>query len=171
VYKKSREARVLVSLVAYASCKMLKLAVLGLLLALSGANAFWSLCADHPNAIGPDSVSSPFCDAVRCTATRGEVLTADIFITPIKAHARMDVRVTGFLLGIGIPLPLDPPYDNACNHMYRNNVFVGCPTLPHVQHVWRINMRMSPNYPALNNARVRCEWSLNWFFKLIFIDL
>ncbi|KAG5673378.1 hypothetical protein PVAND_003434 [Polypedilum vanderplanki] len=140
---------------------MFKFVIFGILLVLSSANAFWTRCADHPNAVAPDHITSPACTPERCTATRGEVLTADVLLTPIRAHNRLDVRVTAFVLGVGVPLPLEPPYDNACNHMYRNNVFVGCPTVPNVQHLWRINMLLSPNYPALNNARVRFEISEN----------
>jgi hypothetical protein len=74
---------------------------------------FWSPCSNLPNAVVPRLITSPSCPptADRCTATRGQPLEARVFFTPVSAHARLDVRVTAFILGVGVNLP--PDNDNA----------------------------------------------------------
>jgi ML domain len=137
---------------------MFKFVALTVLLALSGANAFFSRCADHPNAVFPRDIQSPSCTADRCTVARGETLRADAFFTPVRAHNRLDVVVTAYVLGVGVNLPVPPPSDNACNSMFRGGVLVGCPTVPGVEHMWRIDYVIPSTIPAFPNARVRCKY-------------
>lgn len=137
---------------------MFKFVVLTVLLALSGADAFWRCCANQPGAVCPTNIVSPACSGARCVVTRGEQLVADATFTPVRAHNRLDVEVTATALGITVPLPVPPPSDNACNDMYRGGVFVGCPTVPNVEHVWRINYQVPTTIPAFNTAVVRCEY-------------
>jgi hypothetical protein len=91
---------------------MYKAIVLVLILALSSANAFWSACTDRPGAIAPERIESPFCTGNLCTVVRGETLTADAWISSPNSHAILTVRVTAYILGIGVNLPQDPPHDN-----------------------------------------------------------
>lgn len=79
---------------------MFKLVAFVLLFA--GTNAFWQECTDRPGALPPNSIESPACSGDRCTATRGEVLEANVFMTPDRIHAVLDVRVTAYIFGIGI---------------------------------------------------------------------
>ncbi|KAG5673377.1 hypothetical protein PVAND_003433 [Polypedilum vanderplanki] len=136
---------------------MFKLIALTVLLALSGANAFWTRCADLPNAVAPREITSPSCSGTSCTVTRGQTLTANAFATFTQVHHRLDVRVRVFVLGVGIEIPMDPPNDNACNSLLLNGVQHGCPTTPGVEKVWVINMPVSQLTPAVSNARVRFE--------------
>lgn len=79
----------------------------------------------------PDLIESPHCDHERCFAVRGEYVIADILATPHGAHVELLTTVTAFVLGIGkisfknhslgiiititlgVPIPIDPPHDNA----------------------------------------------------------
>lgn len=76
---------------------------LAIALLITGSNAFWTGC-NIPGVISPDRVESPFCSATSCTVQRGQTLLADAWITPVRAHARLDVTVTAFVAGIGIPV-------------------------------------------------------------------
>ncbi|XP_070508416.1 uncharacterized protein [Chironomus tepperi] len=134
---------------------MFKFVALTVLLAISGANAFFACCSDQPNAVCPRTVTSPSCSGTRCTVSRGEILQADAFFTPVRAHARLDVETTAYVLGVGVNLPVPEPDNNACNSMFRNGVNVGCPTVPNVEHLWRLNYQIPTTIPAFNNARVR----------------
>jgi hypothetical protein len=98
-------------LISRFSLKMIKFVGLIFLLALSSANAFWSVCLDRPG-VSPTRVESPFCSGTLCTVGRGQTLTADAWVTFVGAHSRLDVRLTAYILGIGVTLPSDPPNDN-----------------------------------------------------------
>lgn len=52
---------------------------------------------------------SEACDEAtgRCRITRGELLNADVYITPTRAHSRLDVRVTAYIFGIGVNVRID----------------------------------------------------------------
>ncbi|CAG9809073.1 unnamed protein product [Chironomus riparius] len=127
------------------------------LLALSSTNAFWTACTDRAGAIAPNRVESASCSGSLCTVVRGETLVADAFATFTSAHSVLTVRVTAYILGIGVNLPQDPPYDNACNSIFINGVMTGCPTTPNVESLWRIQMLVPTTYPAFQNTRVRYE--------------
>lgn len=108
---------------------MFKVIFLTFLLAYSAEANFWSQCSDLPNALAPDLIISTACPegATRCTATRGEPLNADVYLTPIHAHAQLEVVVTAFIFGIGINLP--PDDDNAFEfflilHNLNENLFL-----------------------------------------------
>ena len=66
-------------------------------------NAFWSNC-NIPGVIGPDRVESPFCNVTNCFVERGQTLTGDAWWTPIRVHQRLDLSVTAFIAGIGVPV-------------------------------------------------------------------
>lgn len=66
-------------------------------------NAFWSNC-NIPGVIGPDRVESPFCNVTNCFVERGQTLTGDAWWTPIRAHHQLDLSVTAFVAGIGVPV-------------------------------------------------------------------
>lgn len=68
-----------------------------------GTNAFWRSC-NIPGVITPDRVESPFCSGDRCIVTRGDTLVADAWVTPIRAHQRLDVTATAFAGPIGLPV-------------------------------------------------------------------
>ena len=138
---------------------MYKIIVLAVLV-FSSADAFWSACPDHPNALIPSRIESPYCSGSLCTLVRGELFTADVFATHTNVHNRLDVRVTAFVLGVPVNLPQDPPYDDACNFIYRGGVLVGCPTVPGEEHLWRINLIISEAYPPFQNSRVRCKYQV-----------
>lgn len=126
------------------------------ILTITSANAFWFPCADRPGAVSPNRVESPFCSGDLCMITRGESLLADVFTYFHGAHQRLDVRVTAFILGVGVNLPLTPPFDDACNFMFRGGVFVGCPTIPgNVEHLWRIEFPIPATFPAFTNTRIQ----------------
>lgn len=83
---------------------MLKLITFLLLVATARAQ-FWRACTGPlANAVTPDDVQSPACSGTSCTIGRGEILRANAFFTPIRAHARLDVAVTAFVLGVGVPV-------------------------------------------------------------------
>lgn len=138
---------------------MYKIIVLAVL-AFSSADAFWSACPDHPNALIPSRIVSAQCSATLCTLVRGEPFLADVYATHTAVHHRLDVRVTAFVLGVPVNLPLDPPDDDACNFTYRNGVFVGCPTVPGEEHLWKIDFTIPTNYPGFSNSRVRCKYQV-----------
>ena len=146
---------------------MYKIIVLAVL-AFASADAFWSACTDQPNALAPTRVESASCSGSLCTVIRGEPLIADVFATYTTVHNRLDVRVTAFVLGVPINLPQEPPYDDACNFMYRGGVLVGCPTVPGQEHVWRINLLISENYPPFQNSRVRCKFIILFLYLKVF---
>jgi hypothetical protein len=88
---------------------MLKFILLSVFVA--SASAFWTGC-NLPGVVTPDLITSPFCGATSCTIARGQTLTAQAFFTPVRAHQRLDVTVTAFVLGIGVNLPIDEPHNN-----------------------------------------------------------
>jgi hypothetical protein len=90
---------------------MFKFIGLILILALSSTDAFWSICADRPG-VRPTRIESPLCTPTICTVGRGEIITADAWATFVSAHSRLDVRVTAYVLGVGINIPSDPPNDD-----------------------------------------------------------
>lgn len=61
-------------------------------------------------------MESPHCTADRCSAVRGEYLSARVYITSDQAHNELMVRPFVFIGpgggGIGIELPTTPPHDN-----------------------------------------------------------
>jgi hypothetical protein len=151
---------------------MYKLAVLAVLLALSGANAFWTACGGTATT---HAVTSPACTATRCTATRGQPLQSNTTISFAGAHAALTVEVTAFVLGIGVPLPIDPPDNNACNSLFQGAVRSSCPTVAGVHYHWILDLTVPANLPAFTNSRVQCElrdnfwwfkWAFNYFCKL-----
>lgn len=79
---------------------MLKFVVLVLLVASANAS-FWRSC-NIAGVITPDRIESPFCGGDRCVVNRGDTLLADAWITPVRAHARLDLTVTAFVGPIGI---------------------------------------------------------------------
>lgn len=136
---------------------MYKLLILTLI-SLASVNAFWSPCTDRPGAIAPNRVESAACSGNLCTITRGETLIADVFGVFTAAHHRLDVRVTAYIFGIGVNLPQAPPDDDACNSLFRDGQLVGCPTIPGVEYMWRIDFLIPTTYPAFANTRVRCNY-------------
>lgn len=53
---------------------------------------------------------------------------------------------------------------SACNSLYsvaNPNLFIGCPTVPNLQVIWRINFEVPAGFPSFNNARVRCKKTPN----------
>ncbi|KAG5677664.1 hypothetical protein PVAND_007401 [Polypedilum vanderplanki] len=128
---------------------MFKVAIVVLSLIYSINANFWTPCSDHPNAVAPRQIISAACPpgGTHCTATRGQVLEADAYVTPVTAHNYLRVTVTAYVLGIGIDLP--PVDDDACNGMFLpDGSFHGCPTAPGIEHVWKINVDVNPNFPA-----------------------
>ena len=83
---------------------MLKFIALAVIVALSGAEAFWSACPGF-NGVTPRQITSASCSGNLCTVTRGEPLVADAFLTFNQAHQALNVRVTAYILGIGVNLP------------------------------------------------------------------
>jgi hypothetical protein len=128
------------------------------LLAFASANAFWSACTDRAGAIAPNRVESAACSGSLCTIARGEELVADGFFTFAAAHNELTVRVTAYILGVGVNLPQSPPHDSACNSIYVGGSMTGCPTTPNVESIWRIIMMIPTTYPAFTNTRVRCKF-------------
>ncbi|CAG9809070.1 unnamed protein product [Chironomus riparius] len=133
---------------------MFKLIALTVFLAISGTQAFWTAC---PGVLAPTSITSDVCSGSSCNVQLGQQFSAEATITFTQAHARLDTRITVFVLGVGINIPQDPPLDNICNSLFRDGVLTGCPTTPGVATVWRINLTVTSNTPTVNNARVRFE--------------
>jgi len=133
---------------------MFKLVALTVLLAISGSHAFWTAC---PGVMAPTSITSDVCSGSSCTVRIGQDFSAEATITFTQAHARLDTRITVFVLGVGVNIPQDPPHDNLCNSLFTGGVLTGCPTTPGVATVWRINLTVTSTTPTVNNARVRCE--------------
>ena len=127
------------------------------LLAVSSASAFWSECHNYPDVLVPTNITSPACSGSLCTVVRGELLTSDVFLEFTSAHSSLDVRISVYIHGVLVYIPLDPPYDNACNFMYRGGNFVGCPTVAGQEHVWKIAMEIPLDYPEFYNEYVRCK--------------
>ncbi|XP_070508082.1 uncharacterized protein [Chironomus tepperi] len=127
------------------------------LLAVSSASAFWSACLDRPGVLAPTSITSPACSGNLCTVVRGETLNSDVYFVFPAAYSRLDVRISVILYGVEVYIPLEDPYDNACNFMYRGGAFVGCPTVAGQEHLWRIGMQIPLDYPAFANEVVRYE--------------
>ncbi|CAG9803563.1 unnamed protein product [Chironomus riparius] len=120
--------------------------------------AFWTECPGS-GVIGPDSITSPNCTIDRCRVTRGQLLSADILVTWSGSHSELRTRITAFLLGIGINLPIDYPFDNVCNVlMLPDGSSLSCPTVPNVQNRIPLEMLISSAYPAMNNARVQVDF-------------
>jgi len=127
------------------------------LLAVSSASAFWSECYNHPDALAPTNVTSPACSGSLCTVVRGEVLTSDIYFVFTSAQNSLDVRVSVYIHGVLVNIPIEPPHNNACNFMYRGGSFVGCPTVAGQEHVWKTEMEIPLDYPEFYNEYVRCK--------------
>lgn len=111
------------------------------------------------------SVSSPFCGADSCSVQRGQTLTGDVWFTPTRAHASLQVFPRAFSGGSWIDLPIDPPHDNACNNLHRGDAQVSCPTVPNSEHRWNLNFLVSPDFPQLLGTTVECK--LKYFLNLI----
>lgn len=133
---------------------MYKFVIFAFLLTFSVTNAFWTSCGGSATT---HSVTSPSCDATRCTATRGQPLVSDTLISFTGAHQNLQVSVTAFILGVGVNLPVDPPHNNACNSLFLGATLHGCPTQANVQYNWHLNMDIPANLPAFQNTRVQCE--------------
>ncbi|XP_070506505.1 uncharacterized protein [Chironomus tepperi] len=121
-------------------------------------HAFWTDCPGS-GVIGPDSITSPNCTADRCRVVRGEVMTADILVTWSGNHHELATRITAFMFGVGINLPIDDPYDDVCKVItFPNGTPSTCPTVPNVQKRIPIEMVIPTIYPALSNARVQVDF-------------
>ncbi|KAG5667575.1 hypothetical protein PVAND_015552 [Polypedilum vanderplanki] len=141
------------------------LSVLAILLtSVPSTDAFWSVCTNPSGVPGPESVTSPNCGATHCTVVRGEVMHADAVISSPHSHNELMVRGFVFLLGIGIPLPQIPPYDNGCNSLFTmDNVQTSCPTTPNTRYIWRVAQEVPQETPAFQNARVQFQiWDGNF---------
>ncbi|KAL7044567.1 hypothetical protein ACKWTF_001972 [Chironomus riparius] len=122
------------------------------------ADTFWSNCPGS-NVPGPDYIVSPQCSGDRCQAVRGESVTAKIYATPRAIHNELITRVTAFIFGIGISLPMQPPFDNACNYIhFANDTQTSCPVYPNIQYVINVEMQISSLFPAFTNTRVQVEF-------------
>ncbi|CRL04613.1 CLUMA_CG017681, isoform A [Clunio marinus] len=135
---------------------MMKLIVaLTLLLAVTNVSGnFWRDCGDGTPA--PNWVTSPFCDAVRCTVTRGGTLLGQAQHTSPRSYSQLIIRFTAFVLGIPVVIPNTPGNENACTQLADG---VTCPTPANTPIVWNINLPIPTTVPALNNAPVRIELS------------
>ncbi|XP_070499664.1 uncharacterized protein [Chironomus tepperi] len=122
------------------------------------AEAFWSDCPGS-NVPGPDDIVSPNCSGDRCRAVRGESLIARIYATPQAVHHELIARVTAFVFGIGINLPMQPPFDNACNQIhFANDTLTSCPVYPNIQYVMNVEMQVSSLFPAFTNTLVQVDF-------------
>ncbi|CRL04616.1 CLUMA_CG017684, isoform A [Clunio marinus] len=131
---------------------MMKIIIaLTLLLAVSNVSAFWGPCA---GVLAPTSITSPLCDAVRCTVTRGGSLVAQAQINSPRAHSQLLIRFTAFLLGLPVELPNAPGFENACNQLGGG---MTCPTQANVPFIWDMNSPIPTQVPAFANAQVRAE--------------
>ncbi|KAG5667418.1 hypothetical protein PVAND_015399 [Polypedilum vanderplanki] len=135
---------------------MWKIVISVLLLSSFATASFWSACENNAG-VAPDDVVSPSCSGSICHGVRGERLIANVTFTPRANHNDLRVQVWATVLGIQIPLPGEPPHDNACNNIFHNNVRQSCPVVGGRQYLWIIEMDIPLTLPALNNARVRYE--------------
>ncbi|KAL7031648.1 hypothetical protein ACKWTF_007085 [Chironomus riparius] len=128
--------------------------VLTIVILFGYSHAFWSAC---PGTTLPslDSMESPSCTD-RCRAVRGEVFYGTLRMTFQEAHQELRSRVTAFIFGIGVNIPVDPPFDNQCNLiLFTNGTQAGCPTIPNTQYMLVIEMLISTLYPSFSNTRVQ----------------
>ncbi|KAG5674352.1 hypothetical protein PVAND_004327 [Polypedilum vanderplanki] len=123
----------------------------------ANVRAFYTRCS-HTNAPGPDHIVSPNCNSERCFGVRGDVVNADIWATPLGAHTELRTRITAFILGIGVPLPVDPPFDDACNMIFLDGQLTTCPTIPNRQYMLQVEIPILHAYPPFSNAIVRVEF-------------
>ncbi|XP_070506475.1 uncharacterized protein [Chironomus tepperi] len=119
--------------------------------------AFWSACT---GSILPtiDSFESPSCTD-RCRVTRGDTFYGTIRMTFREAHQELQTRVTAFIFGIGVNIPIDPAFQNQCDLiLFPNGTRAGCPTIPNQQYMIQAEMLVSPLYPAFTNTRVQIDY-------------
>lgn len=68
-------------------------------------------------------------------------------------------------------MPVPPGDENVCKFLYdpTTQAFIGCPTIPNRQVIWKIIFAVPATLPAFNNARVRCEalYLLNFTGKIL----
>ncbi|CRL04612.1 CLUMA_CG017680, isoform A [Clunio marinus] len=121
------------------------------LLIVSNVSAFWGPCAGVPS---PEWVTSPLCDAVRCTVSRGGTLVAQAQYTSPRSHNELIVRFTAFLLGLPVVLPSSPGFEDACTQLANG---ITCPTPANVPLIWDMNSPIPTAVPAFDNASVRVE--------------
>ncbi|XP_070506676.1 uncharacterized protein [Chironomus tepperi] len=116
--------------------------VLILISALGLNQATWTDCPGL-NVPGPDSVNS-------------KLLLPVLRITFQDVHNELRSRVTAFMLGIGINLPLDPPFDDLCNVItFTNGTQASCPTISSVQ--YEIQLDLGIEYNPMSQTRLRVE--------------
>lgn len=118
---------------------MFKALIISLCLSFALADTFWFECSDFPDARAPRTIISAACEpgATHCTATRGEPLEADAYVTPAINHQTLRVDVSAFILGLNVTLPPQDP--NACNNIHTvDGVFHGCPVQAGVEYIWKI---------------------------------
>lgn len=130
---------------------MYKFIIFAIILGFYSTNAFWEHCGGTATT---HNVESSVCDQDRCHATRGQPMYAITTISFRAAHPTLTLRVTTFLFGVGIVLPLPPSEADACQGLYLNGNWHGCPTVPEVQHTWVLNITVPTNIPAFQNNRV-----------------
>lgn len=127
---------------------MNKLSIVLVVLAVSGAFAFWTPCGDLPS---PNEIVSAQCNADYCEVYRGSQLRADVYMTARHVHLRLDVKFSTTLLGIPIDLPIPEGREDACMHLRGG----GCPTIIGNDYVWEIDSPISAIYPAMDNVIIR----------------
>ena len=69
-------------------------------------------------------------------------------------------------------MPVPPGDEDVCQFLYdpTTQAFIGCPTIPHRQVIWKIIFAVPATLPAFNNARVRCE-SLHFLNILVKLNV
>lgn len=145
---------------------MNKLSIVLVVLAVSGAFAFWTPCGDLP---APNDIVSAQCNDVYCEVYRGSQLRADVHMTARHVHQVLDVKFSTNFLGIDINLTIPEGRENACWHLRGG----GCPTVIGNDYVWEIDSPISTLYPAMSNVLIRGELEPSrWVFqKLNFFSL
>lgn len=134
---------------------MYKLAIVSIILALSGANAFWSQCGGSAYFY---SIVSPDCDDYSCTKARGDLFTTSAMFSTPESHNSLKVRATAFVYGTNVRIDVNPPYDNVCNNLYDYyNEPSGCPTLPNEIYKWTLMLEFPETFPSLSQTQVQCK--------------
>ncbi|XP_037084595.1 NPC intracellular cholesterol transporter 2-like [Pollicipes pollicipes] len=89
------------------------------------------------------------CGGKICTLRRGTSTGITITFRPDKPHQRLKTKVSGVVFGLEVPFAGVP--SNACGSLVQGN----CPLQQGQQYVYRAEIPVHNNYPAIPNVQVR----------------
>jgi hypothetical protein len=84
----------------------------------------------------------------------------NVTFTPTTVENDLPVRL--FMQAAGFPeteIEITTNHRNACvAHLLRDDVRVGCPTVPNVEHLWIFHNNLPADMPLFQNVNFRCKY-------------